>query len=265
MTLIKIPKMDCPSEERLIRLRLDSIPEIRDVKFDLAQRSLTVIHGGSESELVKALAPLNFRAEIVSSVSSESTGEVISNFDVKAEHRVLIQLLAINGIMFFFELGLGLYADSTGLIADSLDMLADAAVYGMSLYAVGKSARLKTRAARVSGYLQIGLAVFTLIEVCRRFVYGSEPVGQIMMAVSFLALIANVSCMALLSKHREGAVHMKASWIFSTNDVIANIGVIVAGGLVYLFASSWPDLIIGTIITLVVFKGALTILRISET
>ena len=50
-----------------------------------------------------------------------------------------------------------------------------------------------------------------------------------MMAVAFLALLANMGCLLLISKHREGGAHMKASWIFSANDVVINVGVIVAG------------------------------------
>ena len=66
-----------------------------------------------------------------------------------------------------------------------------------------------------------------------------------MMSIAFLALIANITCLAIISRHRTGGAHMRASWIFSTNDVIANIGVIVAGALVAWSGSALPDLIIG--------------------
>ncbi len=49
---------------------------------------------------------------------------------------------------------------------------------------------------------------------------------------------------------------MRASWIFSKNDVIANVGVIVSGLFVWLSGSHWPDLIIASLIALVVFNGA---------
>ena len=55
---------------------------------------------------------------------------------------------------------------------------------------------------------------------------------------------------------------MKASWIFSTNDVLANLGVIGAGLLVGLTQSRFPDLVIGTIIAAIVMIGALRILRL---
>lgn len=177
------------------------------------------------------------------------------------EKKTLIILLLINGVMFLSEAVLGWYAESTGLIADSLDMLADSMVYGISLYAVGGNITTKISAAKYSGYFQISLGAGVLIEVIRRILYGSEPVSFFMIMVGLVALFANLACLALISKHREGGVHMRASWIFSTNDVIANMGVIVAGALVWVFNSSMPDFIIGTIIATIVIRGGFIILR----
>lgn len=179
----------------------------------------------------------------------------------KLERNTLIALLSINGLMFVAELILGWLAQSTGLIADSLDMLADALVYGISLYAVGKGVQLQVRAARISGILQILLGAGVLLEVFRRLLFGSEPHSLLIMGVGAAALIANLICLALISKHREGGVHMRASWIFSANDVIANLGVIVSGVLVAALDSRLPDLIIGSIISLVVIRSGWKILR----
>jgi cation diffusion facilitator family transporter len=179
----------------------------------------------------------------------------------RSESKVLWQLLAINGVMFVVEFTIGWLAQSTGLIADSLDMLADAGVYGLGLYAVGRTLRAKTHAASVSGVLQLALAGLVMVDVLRRYVVGSEPFGILMMGISLLALLANLACLALLAKHRNGEVHMRASWIFSTNDVLANLGVILAGALVYFTGSRTPDLLIGLIIALVVARGGVQILR----
>jgi Co/Zn/Cd efflux system component len=162
--------------------------------------------------------------------------------------------------MFAVEISIGILADSMGLIADSLDMLADAAVYGIGLYAVGRTKALKLTAATISGYFQIILGIGILAEIVRRFVFGSDPEPLLMISISILALIANFVCLALISKHRDGEIHMRASWIFSKNDVIANAGVIVAGALVYLLHSGWPDLLIGILIVLVVIKGGISII-----
>ena len=177
----------------------------------------------------------------------------------REQSRVLWLLLAINGLMFVIELGVGWLAQSTGLIADSLDMLADATVYGIGLYAVGKDPRHKARAALFSGIAQGLLGLLILADILRRAVYGSEPVSLLMMGMGTLALIANTWCLVLIQKHREGEVHMRASWVFSKNDVIANSGVILGGLLVWVLDSRWPDLVIGTLIALIVLRGALHI------
>ena len=179
----------------------------------------------------------------------------------RAESKVLWQLLAVNAVMFLVEFVIGWLAQSTGLIADSLDMLADAGVYGIGLYAVGRTLRAKTHAASISGVLQLALAMLVVADVLRRYVVGSEPFGVLMMGVSLIALAANLACLALLAKHRNGEVHMRASWIFSTNDVLANLGVIIAGALVYATGSRTPDLVIGLIIALLVARGGVMILR----
>lgn len=262
-TRFELPKMDCPSEERLVRMALETRESVFRLEFDLAHRRLTVTHDGTPETVLSRLATLNLGARMVGSETVDSArpsdGEAQS--PPADESGTLRLLLAINAAMFVIEFGAGWIAQSTGLIADSLDMFADAAVYGVSLYAVGKAASVQSRAARLSGYLQLALAVGALAEVARRFVMGSEPQSALMMGIALLALVANVACLALISRHREGGVHMRASWIFSTNDVIANIGVIVAGGLVAWTASPLPDLVIGAVIALVVLSGAIRILR----
>ncbi|MCF6258479.1 MAG: cation transporter [Gammaproteobacteria bacterium] len=179
----------------------------------------------------------------------------------KEQRRVLILLLAINGVMFMAEIVAGIIADSTALIADSLDMLADATVYAIGLYAVGRSLLAKAKAAHISGILQVVLGLGVLFDIVRRTVVGSEPESTMMIVVGIVALIANTVCLMLIYKHRQGEVHMRASWIFSKNDVIANLGVISGGFLVAYTGSSYPDLFIGLIIAAIVIRGGIHIIK----
>jgi cation diffusion facilitator family transporter len=169
-------------------------------------------------------------------------------------------LLVINAIMFVAEIVTGILAESTGLIADSLDMLADATVYAIALCAVGRASQTKIQAATVSGVFQIILAIGVVLEILRRLAWGSEPDPLYMVGVGVIALFANVVCLFLIAKHRDGEVHMRASWIFSRNDVIANAGVILAGILVTSLESRLPDLVIGALIALLVFRGGVSII-----
>jgi cation diffusion facilitator family transporter len=177
------------------------------------------------------------------------------------QSRVLWILLAINFAMFLGEFGAGILADSAALISDSLDMLADAAVYAVSLYAVARAARSKALAAMSSGVLQLGLGVFALAEVTRRSLGSPQPEPAFMIGVAVVALVANVVCFRLVSKHKNDGVHMRASFIFSQNDVIANCAVIFGGILVALTSWAAWDLIVGTAIGCLVLWGGCRILR----
>lgn len=254
--------MDCPSEEQIIRMKLEEEPDIKSLSFDLATRYLTVVHEGEVNQILSLLTPLNFGEELKESLPY--VGPLPSVTAEAEETTVLKSLLWINAVMFVVEVIIGLYADSIGLISDGIDMLADALVYGVSLYAIGKTAIAKRQAAKLSGVLQLFLAVVICVESVRRFIYGSEPMSSYMISISLIALLANVACLVLISKFRDGEVHMKASWIFSANDVVANLGVILAGVLVMLMNSRLPDLIIGIVVSLVVGRGAWTILKIAR-
>jgi Co/Zn/Cd efflux system component len=262
-TEFKIPRMDCASEERIIRMRLEGINEVIKLDFDLQKRSLTVVHSNTSQEMLMLLEPLNFGAEIINSEITQEDQLSSKKDNSQDEAKVLKILLAINGTMFLVELFYGLIADSMGLLADSLDMLADASVYAVSLFAVGKALSAKKNSAILNGRLQIILGICVLVETVRKFVFGSDPEPSYMMIISFVALVANIFCLWLISRHKEGGVHMKASYICASTDVLANVGVILAGVLVSLTSSAVPDLFIGVIVTFIILRGGVSILRIA--
>ena len=267
VSVYAVPKMDCPSEERMILLALGGFEKIRALSFDLSNRQLEVVHDGAPDPITAKLATLGLGASLEKTAAADP--ETIRAAESSAaaatqESGTLRWLLGINALLFALEMTAGLIAQSTGLIGESLDNFADAAVYGLALYAVGHSVKMQVRAAHLAGVLQLILAVGVLAEVVRRFVFGSEPESLVMMAIAFIALMANTSCLLLISKHREGGAHMKASWIFSANDVVINLGVIAAGALVAWTGSHYPDLIIGTIAGIIVLNGARRILALKD-
>ena len=152
-----------------------------------------------------------------------------------------------------------------GLVADSLDMLADSFVYSLSLLAVGGAIIRKKRIAKAAGYFQLVLAGIGFFEVLRRFLFPTEvPDFKTMIIVSILALIANAACLTILQKSKSKEAHMRASMIFTSNDIIINSGVIVAGILVLWMNSQIPDLFVGAIVFVVVIRGAMNILKLSK-
>lgn len=254
--------MDCPCEENLIRMKLKGDRSVVRLEFNIAERTLDVIHSGEPLYLFEEIESLNLGVRMLE--SAEVKDDNFENDDVK-QGRVLWWVLSINFVFFVLEISAGLFSQSMGLVADSLDMLADALVYGMSLMVVGAVVSRKKRVAKYSGILQILLACLGLSEVVRRCI-GLEvmPDFYIMISVSVLALAANAWCLWLLYRTGSKDAHMKASVIFSANDVIINLGVILAGLLVWWFKSNLPDLIVGIIVFIVVIKGAVRILKLSK-
>lgn len=259
--------MDCPSEEQLIRTALAGL-DIDRLAFDLPARSLVVWHRADVAAIAATLERLNLGAALEGSeiVSSETiAGDSFTGNDPAPDPSGGLRLvLAINLAMFVVEAVAGVLAESTGLLADSLDMLADAGVYAIALWAVGRAQRFQLTAARVSGWLQLALALGVLAEVVRRALTGSAPEPPAMLAVAALALAANVTCLAALARHRDGGAHLQASWIFTTTDVIANLGVLVAGALVSWTGSAVPDLVVGALVGLLVLRGAARILGLTR-
>jgi Co/Zn/Cd efflux system component len=211
-TIFEINKMDCPSEENLIRMKLDGISSIVNLDFDIPNRKLTVFHSGQINQIEKSVIELNLGGKKISTEHTEQT-EFNENTDQK---KLLWTVLGINFAFFLIEMTTGIISKSIGLIADSLDMLADSFVYGISLFAVGGTLIKKKRIAEIAGYFQITLAVIGFVEVLRRF-FGEEklPDFSTMIMVSIFALIANGICLYILQKSkRKEEAYMKASMIF---------------------------------------------------
>ena len=255
--------MDCPSEESLIRMKLGELDRIHSMEFDIPSRKLIVYHEITQNKVLTNLESLNLGAMLISSDSSEDF-QIPEN--QTQDKKLLLIVLGINFFFFCLESLFGFLFHSLGLVADGLDMLADSLVYGMALMVVGKSYQKKNRVAALSGYLQLILALLGLIEVIRRFI-GVEnmPDFQVMIAISIFALLGNSLSLYIIQKSKSKESHMQASYIFTSNDIIANLGVVLAGTLVYYFESGIPDLIIGFLVFGLVAFGAFRILKFSKT
>lgn len=259
-TSFHVPAMDCAAEENLVRMKLQDATSVRAVDVDLTDRRVYVFHDGDAAEVAIAMDELGLGSRLLETVLADANEAVRGAVD----RRLLWTVLLINFAFFAVEMTTGLLARSMGLVADSLDMLADAMVYGMSLTAVGGTLRRKKAIAKWSGYLQLTLAGIGFIEVLRR-VIGVEPLPDFraMIVISILALGANVVSLVLLQRSKSQEVHMRATMIFTSNDIVINLGVIAAGLLVLWLGSSVPDLVIGAIVFGVVSRGAIRILKLA--
>lgn len=169
-------------------------------------------------------------------------------------------MLVINVVQSAGGLGVGIWANSTALIGAALDNLADASVYAVSLYALGRSATAKARAARISGWLLMLFATMLLLEVVRRFFFGAETIGIAMMIMAGVNFAFNIVCLRLLARHEGDNVNFRASAIFTNNDSLANLGIVVSGLLISWLDTPIPDLLIGLVVAYIAFQGGREIL-----
>ena len=176
------------------------------------------------------------------------------------QRRVLVAVLVINALMFVAEFGAGVIAGSAALMADAADMLGDALVYAVSLYALGRSDRWKAGAAMFKGVFILALGVGVLLNVVVKIQSGVPPSSTLMLAFGGLALAANLVCLRLLWRFRALDVNMASTFECSRNDVISNVGVLLAALLVAWLASPWPDIVIGSAMAVLFLRSSLRVM-----
>src|SRR5687767_8096550 len=172
----------------------------------------------------------------------DDTASTLSQARDATRRRVLWTVLAINAALFVGEYAAGWWADSSALQADSLDSLGDALVYVLSLVVVGGTLRQRTKAVFLKGGIQLLFGLTVLFEVARRAWFGADPLAPVMAIAASAALVGNLACFGLLTRFRSDDMNMRSVWLCSRNDLINNVGVIMAAALVAWLDSPWPDL-----------------------
>jgi len=181
--------------------------------------------------------------------------------DNSSYRKILWIALAINAVMFGVEAIAGFGAGSVSLQADSLDFFGDAANYGISLFVLARPLRWRATASLLKGATMAVFGICVLgIAFYKAFVLVI-PSAVVMGAVGVVALVANVLCAALLFRFRNGESNRRSVWICSRNDAIGNIAVVLAASGVFMTATPWPDLFVGTVMALLALTGAYQIIR----
>jgi Co/Zn/Cd efflux system component len=174
-----------------------------------------------------------------------------------AYRRALWAVIAINGAMFLVEMAAGMLAGSQALKADALDFLGDTATYSISLFVIGMPLVWRARAALVKGLSLGAMGLWVLGTTAYHVLVLGIPRAEVMGAIGFLALVANLTSVLLLLKFRDGDANIRSVWLCSRNDAIGNLAVILAASGVWATGTAWPDLIVaGTMATLFLWSSA---------
>lgn len=179
------------------------------------------------------------------------------------QSKTLRIVLLINVFLFFLTAFYGLHSNSTGLLAESLDDFGDAVTYALSLYVVYKSNQMKARVAFIKGCLILLGALYVLSQVAQHLIDETVPIFESMGVVAFVALLLNLTCLFLLTKHREQDINMSSVWECSRNDILNNISIIVASILVWMTNLGWADIAVGLILSLLLIKSSFKVLKTS--
>jgi len=174
-------------------------------------------------------------------------------------------VLGINAMMFFVIVAAALYGKSTALLADSLDNLGDALTYGLSLYAVSRSAAVKAKVALFKGGLIFLAAVVVAAQITYKLFVPNLPIFEVMGAFSVLSLAANSLCLFLLWRHRHEDVNMSSVWECSRNDIVSNFSVFVAAGAVWFTGSGWPDIVVALSLVGFLMRSAIRVISSART
>lgn len=185
------------------------------------------------------------------------------NFDGTslAYRRILLIIIAINGVMFGVEMVAGWLADSQALQADALDFLGDTISYSVSLWAIGKALSIRSRAAMVKGISLTLMAAWVAGSTLYKVFILNTPDALTMGSVAIATFVANMVSVLLLMKYRDGDANVRSVWLCSRNDAIGNLIVVAAASGVWATSSAWPDLTVAFIMAALFLSSSIQIIR----
>ncbi len=175
--------------------------------------------------------------------------------------RVLWIALFINTAMFGVEVAGSVHSGSIALLADAIDFAGDAANYGLSLAVLALAAHWRSRAALVKGLSMGAYGAFVLGKAGSMAMAGTLPEPITMASIGMLAFLANFGVALLLYAFRSGDANMRAVWLCSRNDAIANVAVVLAAAGVFGTGSHWPDLAVAAMIASLALWSSISVVR----
>ena len=179
-----------------------------------------------------------------------------------AYRRALWIVVILNLGFGVIELAGGFLARSQALKADSLDFIGDGSITLIGLIALGWTAVARSRTALVQGCFLAVLGLGVIGSAIWRSFHAIAPEADLMGGIGVVALLVNISAALVLSRFRnDGDATARAIWLFSRNDALANVAVIVAAGLVAVTGKAWPDLLVAGVIALLFLHSAYDIIR----
>lgn len=254
-TRYRVMGMDCPTCAAKIENAVRSVG-VENVRVSIATQIMTLrvkdpnMHPTTVERAVQAIGYKLNRLE------DANTGPQVDNNNrsdrqshITAEYKRALWIVILLNVGYgLIEIIGGIIADSQALKADALDFLGDGLITFLGVLAIGWSMIWRARSALIQGVFLGALGLGVFMSTIYRVVVLNQPNAELMGVFGFIALVVNVLAAIALLPHRTGDANVRAVWLFSRNDAIGNVAVVVAAGLVAWTGTRWPDLLVSLVI-----------------
>jgi Co/Zn/Cd efflux system component/copper chaperone CopZ len=252
--------MDCDHDAREIEEAARASGAVSDVRVSVSSHvmSLTLVASGTADDVTRAVADIGYR---LAPVTGEAGASGTATHMTAAYRRALWIVVILNIGYGIVEMAGGFISDSQALKADALDFLGDGLITLLGVIAIGWGISWRARSALIQGIFLGALGVGVLVNTAVRLAEGYVPEAGLMGLFGVGALVVNLAATAVLIPHRAGDANVRAVWMFSRNDAIGNVAVIVAAIFVGLLGSAWPDIIVALAMAGLFLQSAWVIIR----
>ena len=266
----RVTGMDCSSCAEKIQSAVAQLPGVQEARVSIASSMMTlkVDDAARRTPAVEStVTELGYHLDREGSSATADEDELPKDLShiTPAYRRALWIVVLINVGYGLVEIVAGIVARSQALKADALDFMGDGLITFLGLLAIGWSLVWRARSALIQGLFLAALGVGVLLNTAYRVLVLNQPEAELMGVFGIIALVANVAAALILIPHRAGDANVRAVWLFSRNDALGNLAVVIAAGLVFWTKTAWPDLVVAVIISGLFLQSAWSIIRDART
>ncbi len=251
---------DCAAEIEHVTRQLAGV---EDVRVSIASQVMTIRVAEPEASLTdveRVVAELGYRIDPIGTAGRSASTNADATHITGGYRRALWIVVLLNGGYGVIELAGGFLSNSQALKADALDFMGDGLITLLGIVAIGWGLAWRARSALLQGLFLGALGLGVLTNTLFRLEAGYEPEAGLMSLFGIVALAVNVAAAFVLIPHRTGDANVRAVWLFSRNDAIGNLAVVIAAALVAWTGTRWPDLIVALVIAGLFLQSSVSII-----
>jgi len=261
----RITGMDCPSCAAKIASAVRKLAGVQEVNVSIASQIMTLKLDDAGSRLPRveqAVTRLGYALSRLDPPGSTNDDDLPELPHTSPAYKRALWIVVVLNIGYgLVEIVGGLMSGSQALKADALDLLGDGSITFLALLAVRWNLTWRARSALLQGIFLGGLGLVVLANTGYRVLILNQPEAELMGIFGVGALAVNLLSAVVLLPHRTGDANVRAVWLFSRNDAIGNVAVVIAAGLVWWTETPWPDLVVAVAIAGLFLQSAWCIMR----